>query len=136
MWLAQRRRRAFVAARQPLSHREFCDQVGVTGGLRPWVVAVRRAMARLCVVPACVLYPNDTWRDLVRLVDCDWDDMAFVLSLETVGVEFPSLEAQELPGFLPGRLFWIHWPAPATFGLWSMTVAVHLTKHDCRQTRR
>ncbi len=93
-------------------------------------------MAFLCVVPASALYPDDTWSCLIRLVDCDWDDLAFLMSLEKIGVAFPSTESRELPRFIPGRLFWMKWPAPATFGLWSTAVAEHLVTHGYRQTKR
>jgi hypothetical protein len=93
-------------------------------------------MACLCVVPPSVLYPQDTWQTLVPLLSCDWDDLGFVLILEKLGVQFSTEAGQGLPRFLPGRFFWIHRPAPATFGDWAVAVAQHLITHGCRLAKR
>jgi hypothetical protein len=132
------RREDFVAARSPLSHQDFCTRlgVGVRVELAVWVVCVRRAMGCVLAIPPSVLRPDDTWIVLLPLVPCDWDDVGVVLALDGLGVEFPSERSQELPRFLPGRFFGKTWPAPATFGEWTVAVSNHLVEHGCRLTRR
>jgi hypothetical protein len=130
----QTRRENFVAAREPLPHRDFCARLGVAPDTDAWIICIRRAMARLFAVPPSALYPRDTWRDLLPLLRCDWDDVEVVLSLGELGVEFPSAQSEELPRFLPGRFFWKHWPAPATFGDWVVAVAEHLDRNGCRRS--
>jgi hypothetical protein len=130
------RHESFVAARSPLPHREFCARLGIVRDLEPWVICVRRAMGRLLAIPPSAIQPDDTWRDLVPLHPCDWDDLGVVLSLEGLGVLFPSAQSEELPRFLPGRFFWKTWPAPATIGEWAAAVSNHLVGHGCRLTKR
>jgi hypothetical protein len=130
------RRESFVAARAPLPHREFCARLGVAPDLVAWIVCVRRAMGSLLGIPPSAIQPDDTWRELVPLHPCDWDDLGVVLALEELGVLFPSVRSEELPRLMPGRFFWMTWPAFDTFGEWAVAVSEHLVAHGCRLTRR
>ena len=129
-------RERFVAARAPLPHREFCACLGVARDLDAWIICIRRAMGRLLGIPPSAIRPDDTWRNLVPLHPCDWDDLGVVLALEGLGVLFPLAQSEELPRFLPGRFFWKTWPAPDTFGEWAVAVSRHLVEHGCRLTER
>ena len=93
---------SFVTARSPLPHREFCARLGIARDLEAWVICVRRAIGHLLAIPPSAIQPGDTWRDLLPVHPCDWEDLGVVLSLERLGVLFPSGNPKSCHASCPG----------------------------------
>ena len=94
------------------------------------VAGAREALARVCRVPASVIYPEDAPASLVRLVG-DWDDLGVALELEAA---FGISIDEPLPRFVGWRFFWRGEAGPLTVGEWTVRVAEYLKSrlHDDR----
>ena len=116
------RRKKFVEQHSVLPDEDFLREVGARPDLARFVTAARRAVAEICHVPSEAIHPADAPAALAGLATLDWDDMAVIMDVESeLGVSL--CEGIDAPRFLPGRFCWRSWPAPATFGEWSIQFA-------------
>jgi hypothetical protein len=123
-------RKRFSGGRTPLSDAEFMLKLGVSEESHLFVARAREALARVCHIPASVIYPEDAPASLVRLVG-DWDDLVVALELEAVlGISID----EQLPRFIGWRFFWRGEAGPRTVGEWAIRVAQYLESrlHDDR----
>jgi hypothetical protein len=121
-------RKRFCEGRTPLSDAEFESRLSVPEASHRLVAGAREALARVCHVPASLIYPEDAPTSLVRLVG-DWDDLGVALELEKV---FRISIDEQLPRFLGWRFFWRGEAGPRTVGEWAIRVAEYLESrlHD------
>jgi hypothetical protein len=116
-------RKKFVDGRSPLSDAEFAVKSSVRPELHRIVAAAREALARVCHIPATMIYPEDLPESLQKLTFDGWDDAAVVIELESV-LSIPI--ERELPRFVGGRFFWRHSPGASSVGDWCRRVAEDL----------
>ncbi len=116
-------RNKFVRDRAPLSNDEFVSRVGARPELHRFIAASREAIARICRVPATLLYPDDAPESVVKLATFDWDDVSVAIELEDI---LGFAVGDDTPRFLGWRFFWRGKPGPRTVGEWCIRVAEHL----------
>lgn len=128
------KRKQMVEGRPPLSDDDFLSRTRVRPEWRGFVLAAREALGRVCHIPADRIYSEDAPQSPAELVFLDWDDTNVVMELEQL-LHVPLGERDDFPRFLPGRFFWLTWPAPKTVGEWAARVAQHVhSKQHARTT--
>jgi len=121
-------RKKFVSGRAPRSDEEFASRVGARPELHRLVAAAREALARVCHLPAPLIYPEDAPASIAQMVG-DWDDLAVALELESaLGITVD----EQFPHFLGWRFFWRGEAGPHTVGEWAIRVSEYLESrlHD------
>lgn len=121
---AKVQRERLVSSRAPLSDADFSSRLGVRPELQRFAVAAREALARLCGVPATLLYPEDTPASALKLLTFDWDDVSVLIELEKIlGVSIQD----NIPQFLTQRFFCFYKKTgPQSIGEWCISVAEFL----------
>src|SRR5437868_3906283 len=80
------RREQFVAGRPPIDDASFARMIGADREDVALVIAIRKAMGRLCLIPAEVIRGDDSTVELCRIVHGPmgdgWDDLGFLIELE------------------------------------------------------
>ena len=118
--LFKSRRRKLLESRVAFSDDDFLRAVGAQPKDARFILAARRAVARVCRMAPEVIYPDDPPSMFEPLPTLAWDDSEVVLEIESeLGIALGS----DPPRFLPGRFFWRHYPAPGTFGEWAVKFA-------------
>lgn len=116
-------RQRFTDGRSPLPDTEFAAKIGVRSELHRFATAAREALARVCHVPATMIYPEDSPESLQRLIFDGWDDLAVILELESIlGI---AVE-RELPRFVGWRFFIRGESGASSVGEWCRRVAEDL----------
>lgn len=105
-----------------MNDEDFCQTMGYTTGFkRDLAEKIRRITGELCKLDPNAITPGDDTEKLNSRTFDGWDDVAFVLRLESIlGV---PLDSVRLPNFTMRRFFFLYKEAkPLNYGEWVKSV--------------